>query len=277
MDKLKHEEGDNLCLVTYQIGNSLSTMEHRARTREYYADSRKPRFYIDGKKSSTNYPSYDQHRSTYESRRAVASPATIVMESSCPQNQGAVKITITNTSNSEISAMLHAGLTEYLIVNDLSGKPRKTWTVRDMLPDAKGEHITLAVGESVTKNRSFAVKSGWKKEGCKLIAFIQTDDKEILQGCTVGLNQGVPICTNNQKIIQKVSFGFRNGSFMIHVPFARDYTLLIVDIRGKILEKSRINNCNTWHSLENSVPTGIHLVRVTTADRTIVRKVKFIK
>ena len=146
-----------------------------------------------------------------------------------------------------------------------------------MLPDAKGEDITLAAGQSVTKNRSFAVQSGWDKDECKLAAFIQAGDKEILEGCVAELNQGVTIQSHTNNNSGKLQVKYIPETYMIYVPFTEKYTLSVSDIRGRVLEKTLVENGEHWYQIRESLPSGMHIVRVTTPDREVVRKVWFLR
>ena len=225
---------------------------------------------------SNNYPTYDELKSTYESRQVVPSPATIVMESSCPQSQGTVDVTITNTSTNDISATLQVCLTEFLTVTGLNGQDRETWTMRVMLPDVNGEPLSLAAGESVTKNRSFTIDPGWEKDGCKLAAFIQAADKEILKGCTVGLNQGVPIQKYN-KTFEKIEVKNLSGSYMIYVPLTEKHTISIIDSKGRVLQSNTMAKGGQWYQFGESLFPGMYLCRLSVGEVQMTKKIVLVK
>jgi len=57
-----------------------------------------------------------------------------------------------------------------------NGDPVHQQVMRDMVPDALGDTLTLtAAGDSVVRSTPFAVNSGWVLDNCEIVAFIQSD------------------------------------------------------------------------------------------------------
>ena len=54
--------------------------------------------------------------------------------------------------------------------------------MRDMVPDAGGEALAIADGQTLTFERSTTVGAGWGTDELGLVVFVQRDsDREVLQ------------------------------------------------------------------------------------------------
>lgn len=53
--------------------------------------------------------------------------------------------------------------------------------VRDMLPDAGGEAVSIPAGDSISVTRNFNIGSDWAFGNCHFVAFVQTADHQITQ------------------------------------------------------------------------------------------------
>ncbi|HQO27409.1 MAG TPA: hypothetical protein PLK89_16970, partial [Acidobacteriota bacterium] len=66
------------------------------------------------------------------------------------------------------------------------------FVARDMLPGAAGESVTLDPGQTLITSRSFVLNPTWTRRNCRLVAFVQTASREILQGAELALPETLP-------------------------------------------------------------------------------------
>ncbi len=246
----------------------MTTQVHRARTDQYYRDYGKPRFFFEGTKISNNYPKYDELKNTYTNHQSKPSPAKIIIDSRCPQSSGTAKVTIENTSGSNITATLHVAIAEKLSVNG-----RDTWTMRDMLAGGKGEEVTIAAGQKITKEWNFTLKSGWNKSNCKMNSFIQKSDKEIVQGCVSAIDGSSSLKDKVQRLSKNIDIKNSNKSVMVYLPENKLYSISLLDARGKMLKKVDNVTGKRWCHIDNSYSFGITLLKIDNDNVTFIKKV----
>jgi hypothetical protein len=126
------------------------------------------------------------------SRAAIASPLEIVLQNdyNSSTRSGTITATVTNTGTGAISGYLQFVLTE----TGIPGSYAQNQTMRDMLPDANGESISLPTpGSSVVKSRNYTVSTAWVADSCELVVFVQNNStKEIYQGAKVNVTPRIP-------------------------------------------------------------------------------------
>lgn len=173
---------------------SANITENRARTNYYGADY-VPHFRIDGivdgQDSSSRWDSY------LTSRAAVPSPLSITVVGTYDtlSRYGTVLATLTNTGTGPVSGKLQFAITQSGIVY---GVEPQNQTMRDMLPDADGETISLAApGDTLTRSRPYTLGPSWTADSCNVVVFLQdSTTKEVYQAASipimefVGLSEG---------------------------------------------------------------------------------------
>lgn len=102
-------------------------------------------------------------------------------------NTGTVTATIQNTSSSNIAGTLHFVIVENDIPYNWQGMTELDFVVRDMLPNANGESVTIPAGGSITRSRDFTINSSWDENNCHIVVFVQASNKEIYQGAEIGV------------------------------------------------------------------------------------------
>jgi hypothetical protein len=195
------------------------------------------------------------------------------MNSTCPQSSGATDITITNISGSDISGTLQVVLKERYIDHPWSSYNDVEFCNRDMLPDANGESISLSSGESTTKSRIFTINSGWVKDNCRLVAFLQKSDKEIVEGCIIGVNEGTPVVTTKKVETKEIILRNTNESLMMYSPYTGDHEISIVDLRGRNLAQYTLKNTHTWIVIPASISSGAYIIAITVNNKRTIKRI----
>ena len=144
---------------------------------------------VGGMHTGTMYPSY---RDYFDQRKTVASPFDIglTVNYDSAARTGNLNIVVRNTSASSVTGQLQVALTESHVYFVWQNMDSVHHIERNMLPNASGEAITVAAGDSVVKTRSFTLDAAWVPRNCRLVAFVQnTSSKEIYQGAMTDVIQ----------------------------------------------------------------------------------------
>jgi len=117
-------------------------------------------------------------------RLAIQSPLTISLSGTynSGNRQGSVRAHVVNTSTGTVSGTLHFAVTENGIpYNAPNGERIFNNVMRDMLPDANGQSISIPAGGTLDTSRAFTLGSGWVADSCNLVVFVQNSSREVLQ------------------------------------------------------------------------------------------------
>ncbi len=194
LDEIYERTYDSIVVIAYHSSTSdpFYTQESAQRA-SYYAIQGYPTTFFDGIISEvgglhygTMYPFY---RRDYNQR--INNPSNLIISLTCNydsvSNSGTVTATIQNTSSSAITGILHFVIVENDIPYNWQGMTELDFVVRDMLPDANGESVTIPANSSITRSRNFTISSSWKEKDCHIVVFVQASNKEIYQGAEIGI------------------------------------------------------------------------------------------
>ena len=191
-EELKFRAFDSVVVIAYHASSSdpFYTANSAARL-SYYSISGYPTVVLDGSNkivgglhTGTMYPTY---RAYFDTRKLVASPLEIDLSVSydSTSRNGQLNVTLRNTSTGSVSGTLQVVLVESHIYYPWQGMDSLQDVERNMLPDASGEAVTVAAGDSLKKTRSFAINPAWVARNCEFVVFVQnSSSKEIFQGTT---------------------------------------------------------------------------------------------
>ena len=197
IDELDFRAFDSVVCIAYHSSNSGDPYYNSAAATRasYYGLQGYPTVRIDGKYDSvvggihtgTMYPTY---RQIYDGRKTVTSPLEI--EATCTYDStsraGHLSVLMRNTSGSSVSGQLQCVVVENHIYYPWQGMDSLQFLERMMLPDASGEAVTIAAGDSLAKTRDFSLTTGVVAGNCEIVAFVQnTSNKQIIQGGRTGL------------------------------------------------------------------------------------------
>ena len=117
-------------------------------------------------------------------RLAVSSPLTISLTGTynSGNRQGSVRAHVVNTSTGTVSGTLHFVVTENGIPYTApNGERIFNNVMRDMLPDANGQSISVPAGGTLDTARAFTLGSGWVADSCNLVVFVQGSGNQTYQ------------------------------------------------------------------------------------------------
>lgn len=194
LDQLYNEVGDSLIVLAYHVGTDpFQTVETYNRY-DWYGNLIPgfPTVLFDGYEAvvgstggGADYTNYEMYRPVFDMHKIVSSPYEItigLLNYDTLTRVGSVQLKIKNTGT-----LLEAGTLQFVVIEraipySWKGMTMVDFVVRDMIPDENGEAISLAAGDSVVKTRDFIIDPSWQYGKCQYVAFIQRDDKEIVQG-----------------------------------------------------------------------------------------------
>jgi hypothetical protein len=144
---------------------------------------------VGGLSYGSMYPFYRHH---VTNRAAISS--SLVIDLTCSydsvSNNGTVNATVTNTSGSSVSGNIHFAIIEnnipYTWGYNLTAVEH---VLRDMLPDANGEAVTVPAADTIIRSRNFTIDSAWNELNCKMVVFVQASSREIYQGAEIAIIQ----------------------------------------------------------------------------------------
>ncbi|OPX17546.1 hypothetical protein BXT86_05895 [candidate division WOR-3 bacterium 4484_100] len=185
---------DSLVVIGYHPSTSDPFYSSEAAARSsYYGISGYPTIWFDGtisevggEHSGTMYPLYRRHLTT---RLGVSSPLEINLTCTydSTSNSGTVQANIQNTSGSSVSGYLFFVIVENDIPYNWQGMTKLDFAMRDMLPSASGESVTIPASDTIIRSTNFTINSAWDEHNCKIVVFVQASNKEIYQGAEIGL------------------------------------------------------------------------------------------
>jgi hypothetical protein len=182
-----------VAVISYHPSDAFSNAAATQRN-SYYSVSGTPDTKMDGTQevlggvhTGTVFGSF---RAYFDTRKLVPSPLAVELSTTydSTSRQGHLVATIRNPGTSPVSGQLQVALAESHIYYVWQNMDSLHHVERAMLPDANGEAITVAPGESLVKIRDFLVNSAWNARNCELVAFVQNNStREVLQGARTPL------------------------------------------------------------------------------------------
>jgi hypothetical protein len=185
---------DSLLVIAVHTAAPFLCTDGSARI-SYYGISGVPTVKIDGILSTvggvsapgTMYPTYLHQFTT---RATIDSPLEIALDCTYDtvSNIGSVTTTIENTSASTVSGILQFSIIENSIPYSWGGGLTTVEHVlRDMLPDAAGESVTIPSSDTIIRSRDFTISGAWDEENCNIVVFVQAASREIYQGAEIDI------------------------------------------------------------------------------------------
>lgn len=196
LDENYARDYDTLAVIAYHPSTSDPFYSSEAVVRaNYYSLTGYPTTWFDGVISEvggmhtgTMYPFFRHH---IRVRSAVSSPLDIslVCNYDSVSNTGNIIATAENVSGSAVSGNIHFVIVEDNIPYNWQGLTVLPYLMRDMLPDAAGEAVTIPVADTIIRSRDFTIGGSWNEMNCKVIVFVQGASREIYQGEEIALIQ----------------------------------------------------------------------------------------
>ena len=210
-------------------------------------------------------------------RAALTNPVTVTLNSTCPATTGSATVTLENTSDQSITGILQFIIKENGIPHAWASFTKVDNAVRDMVPDENGEEITLAAGEEVTKTRDFILDNTWVKDSCRVVAFLQKADFEIVGAAISGVHDATAVKKGHITSAESITLLMTRGSKILHVPFNGTHTVSISDARGREVARFAPGNGMQKYTLPDNLPAGVNVISIQTENGRYTKKVLFMK
>jgi thiol-disulfide isomerase/thioredoxin len=188
LDQLKDENPDTFAVIAYHSTDEFYDSAIYNARRSYYGVSGIPDVFFDGVErvsggnaTQSMYPSY---KPLYDRRAAILAPLEITVSG---QGSGSVRVELRNVSGRRVDGTFHFLIVEDDIPYDWQNQHVLRFVCRQMLPGPAGETVGLEAGATTSLTRAFAIAAGWNRANCRIVAFVQGSNKEILQGVESGL------------------------------------------------------------------------------------------
>ena len=183
---------DSLVVLAYHLSDAFTIPEASVRS-SYYGVTGIPAVWFDGTISEvggehygTMYPFYRHHVTTRLNEHSLLE-ITLVDTYNAVTDSGMITATILNTSAVATSGNLHFAIVENDIQYNWQGMNVLEFVVRDMLPDAQGEAVTIPPSDTIIRSREYVTSPSWDELDCKIVVFVQSSSREIYQAAEIGL------------------------------------------------------------------------------------------
>ncbi len=194
--EIYHRSYDSLAVVAYHPSGTDPFYSTEAQVRaNYYNIPGYPTSWFDGvienvggQRFGNNYPWF---RTSFDQRIGISSPLEISLDCAYDSvaDSGMVTATVENTSGSSVTGNLHFAIVENDIPFSWIGMTTLEFLMRDMLPDASGESVSIPVSDTIMRSRNFSIDATWDELNCRIVVFVQAASKEIYQGAEIAIIQ----------------------------------------------------------------------------------------
>jgi thiol-disulfide isomerase/thioredoxin len=188
LDQLKDENPDTLAVIAYHSTDDFYDSAIYNARKSYYGVSGIPDVFFDGveRQSGGNATQsmYSYYKPLYDRRAADLSPLEIMVSG---HGIGSVRVILRNVSSRRVDGTFHFLIVEDDIPFDWQNQHVLRFVCRQMLPGPAGEAVGLEAGATTSLVRAYAIAAGWNRANCRIVAFMQGANKEILQGVEAAL------------------------------------------------------------------------------------------
>lgn len=191
LDSVADDFKDSLVIIAYHrrvAGDTLSPDYSETRREFYYASGGEPATTFDGgavvwtSAPEYNYPTF--HGMT-AAAKSVDPRAQLIVSAVLLDSTGAVTVRATGVSSTPIDTLrLFAVLVEDSVRAYLPGATDSVFrhVMRQMLAGVGGEPVILAIGDTVTREYDFQIRSCWSRPMLGVVAFVQDGEThQVLQ------------------------------------------------------------------------------------------------
>jgi hypothetical protein len=204
--------GHNVAVVEYHNGDTFTNSYSDARN-TYYGITGFPTavfggvdYFIGG---SNTLSMYDNYLPIYQGRKDINVAFDVGIFGTNAGLDYNINVTVDKMASIPAdwtNLVLHLALTESEIPFNWQGQTELNFVERLMAPDENGTPIDMMANTSLQVDLNFTIDGAWLTQHCELVAFIQNlDNKEILQGVKVALEDLVPVPVELTSFTAKVT------------------------------------------------------------------------
>jgi len=270
---------------SYNASDPYNTPEAAART-GYYGITGYPTAVFDGLVSyvggSNTQSLYSAYLPLVEDREAIKVGIGIQFTTTATSRGYHVDVTVMKYAPVMGSNfVLHFVVTESDIQYSWQGQTKLDFVQRLMLPDANGTAIDIANNNTINLSYDFDIGEDWNPDNLEVIAFVQNpDNKEIMNGHKemlqyVGIGEtgvsdiSLSVYPNPVKKSAAISFTLKEGAqTSIEV-----YNLQGQKVSTLVNEKLIAGEHQLTWTLDNSIPNGIYLMKLSIGGKLFSQKI----
>jgi hypothetical protein len=293
IQQLLNEAGDSLAVISYHSGDPYATADGNARI-SFYGIGGYPTMKFDAAITELGgIPSpgnmYPYYRPDFNTRKVVSSPLEITLSGTYDANlrTGSVHAHMNCTGPESVFGVAHFVLTETSIYQVWRNLDSLYSVVRDMLPDAVGDTVTLGPGATGDQTEDFSLDPTWNADHCEVVVFVQRwlGGTEVYQAAKipvsemVGVSDGPPgglVAPASSVLLSSFPNPFQDGTTLRYClpTSAGRVTLQIYDLAGRrvrtVLSGSAGEGSHAAHwdgrnEAGQRVPGGVYIARLATS------------
>jgi hypothetical protein len=257
----------------------------------YYNNGYSPHMVFDGNVDGGSIP--ETWQAIINAERYVYSPANMELWGYYNPDSlsGSLHIRIITESNpGQSNIKLRIALIESDIhITGPNGTPVHNQVLRDMIPSAGGQSVTLIAHDSLEYSFAFGAGTPMIDDNCELIAFLQSDQyKSVIQAAKLAISDLTPTGIDNNSVIP-ASFSVAqnypnpfNARTIIDfsLPKAGNVTVNIYSIAGQLVETlggyfEAGNQSVAWDA--SRVSSGVYFYKLTSGDHSQIMKMTLLK
>lgn len=196
LHKLKHEVGDSMAIIAYHSSSSDPFYTSEASSRaSYYGMGGYPTSYFGGiieeVGASDSISVYNRYRDAFDSLKTIPSPISMELTGIYDSTESHVwiKAEMINQDTAPVSGKFHTVITEWVIDYSWQTENQLYEVEREMVPGPGGKSISIGPGDTLIVYSDFEMNQSWDSDTCGIITFVQKDDKEIIQGSEILINE----------------------------------------------------------------------------------------
>lgn len=88
-----------------------------------------------------------------------------------------------------------------------------------------------------------------------------------------------PVGINNKAtgLYRDIKFKKASGSYLIYLPFTTPQMISIYNISGRKIYSFNTNGSKRWHTIPKFIPSCMHIIRISSPEGIIVKKINFLQ
>ena len=294
------EKGHNVAIIEYHGGDSYENNYGKGRS-GFYNPGGYPTAIFDGiidivGGNHTN-SLYDSYKGVMDSVNNIKTCLNLALHGEST-GDNTYSITLTINNNGKLPAQnirAFVALTESHIKENWQGQTKLDFVERVMLGNgAEGNEFDLN-SEKVELTFDLTLESGWVKDNCELVGFVQNlDTKEVYASTKKELNKLLPVGIDEHKVLVKETNLIGNypnpfnpnTKIKFYLAENTDVKLDIYNIMGQKV-KTLVNEkagaglyTVEWNGTDdsgNKLPSGVYFYRLLTSNKIMTKKLLLMK
>jgi len=268
------DEGHEIAVIAYHEGDPYETSESLNRL-SYYSITSYPSVLFDGgnivEGGNATLSMYSSYRPLFDAKILVPSLHSLTLD---------VEQTGTTTFTATVLAQqfsdyypgpfkLYGVLTESSIMVNWQNQNHLDFVFRKIFPSTSGITVDFSGSTIFSTTIDFEINSSWVKDNCEFIVFMQYDNnKTVLQTAKVDMSTVISV---DEHAAPQVIVRPNPASDFVSIYAENLKNVRIISLTGQIVMQ-HIANSNEIHLNIESLPSGVYMIQVESANEITTRK-----